>query len=840
MLSALTTDCCCDVTGARFVAFPCWESRTRQFDLSGTAGAAVAFTASGSNPNSATPPVGTVARIVLIGAGGAGNGVAAGGGGAYLETTVTLPATSNMRIGRGGSKTDVGATVFGGGARGPSSGAAVNTLRYGGGASGFDSTLDYIAGGGGGAASTNFAAQTGLVANGGSAGVSSSIAPSADPSSAGGATNTTGGVGGLTGGGTGTLGTLPAAGNGGSGAVFSVTGGGGGGGGGRAAGGGGGNQTIASVVHGGAGSGGASTNGNPALTHSAIDTYTQASPFTNINATRGIGDGSLSAGGNGRGIVSWRGCSNCPCPEMPALAVPPALHICLTQEQFNTLRSRAEGVGTDCGQGYIGFEYQGFPFYIAAVPQEVVDRPCSRAVLNADLVGGRCVSSSGYCCRIWSAAKYVGTTGNCTPACGGVGCVDTIYFCDRYRAETLGINECDLIAGKCVFVEYNSCDYIVNALSVDADCITPAPSPLNVGTAGGVSDPPCDKAGNAVWEVGPHVFSGGFACGFSMRMQFNAAGVSWAAGTPTAACRATVGNWQATVEMPCLYWLVGKDTCSQAVPCQCGADYNGTCITERTAVEREGLCNATANPNVCSNPCTCAGWYFEVSGVPTGFGPTWWGDSKDAVGGVCPQTYSTALTITRNCAHPTSMVVAVSVDGGEVVIDGCTFQGNGTAAQFAAKINAVLGDRVTATGSNEYWFGPRWRGTKAYPDDFNCNGGALAGDFATVISNTSTVAVIAAAYSSVWRINVIAKVKAEQGFFDDPITPEFDGACGCCQGCCLFYGTYISTACAYEKPHINITVADFGGSLTLLQGTGIMSCASPPEVNSLPATITLL
>lgn len=829
-MSVVPAGCCCDGV---YIAFPCWENRTLLFEINTVNPFTRTFIANGSSANSNNPPAGTLAKLVLIGAGGAGNGLESGGGGAYVETQVTLAATTmTFRTGHGGAVTDVGATVFGGGSQG------ATRTRYGGGASAFNlnASTNFMAAGGGAAASSNYTAQTTQTSRGGDGGISSSLRPSTDVSTASGSTTTAGGTGGTTGGGTGSLGTLPSAGTGGLGAALSSgQGGGGGGGGGRAAGGGGGNQTVAGVTHGGAGTGGSSLGGAPALSHSGKNGYAQASPFTNLTTTRGIGDGGLQAGGAARAALAWRACDACPCPEMPA-GIPPALHICMTQAQFDAIKAAAGSdpcADTPFPSPYIGFNYQGWPFYIVANPTLIAPpRPCDRVAASGDISGGRWVAFSNYCCQLWRLPRFIGTSPLCTPDCTGQQeCPDFIYMCDQYRHD-LGLPPCADVLGdnQCYFVQYNGCDYKFTGETVDGDCTTPTPTPLNVGTGLEVGDCTTGKV-PSTWTVGPHVFTGGFQCGSQYTVTWDADGYPWCAAN-VAACRADIGEWSWQFKMDCLVAGTGEDTCYLGLPpCKCGAPWDSNVCSDfaitRPARKRQGLCNTTGDPNVCSNACLCPGWRGEATS-------TWLDGTPDGT----PLPYVPALTITRNCPHPTSTTwLAVDELGGTVTIDGCTFVGNGTAQDFATRINQVLGDRLTAVGSPSYWIGPRWRGSLPYPNDYECNGSWMGGygsmgDRCQVISNTATVGVIACQYSSVWFVRIELGVAALTAF-----SPGY-GACTCTGSpACLAAASYESTYQA-ERPDQPIVFSSFAPFTLWAASPPFQTCCQPdPYAWVPPATI---
>lgn len=809
----LATDCCC--SEPRYLAMPCWNSQSRIFNAVLSSPFTTVFVANGASGN---PPPSRLCALVLVGAGGAGNGTAAGGAGAYLETTFTTRAASvsnTMRIGHGGAVSDVGSTVFGGGREGAS------RTRYGGGGSayrnGTTSPNDFVVGGGGAAASANFASQTGQSAVGGSGGTVSSVAPSSDPSSAGGATQTVGGAGGVAGGGAGTQGTLPSAGSGGLGAGFLTgLGGGGGGGGGRAGGGGGGNQGTAPNIRGGAGSGGASFNFDAALTHAGLGGYTQASPYTN-NESRGLGDGGISAGFNGLGVIAWKRCTNVVCPEVPSALVPPALHICLTETQLHDLVKGAGDFDCDPPPPYLGFKYKGWPFYISRTPPQVAaSRPCDRVPLTADLSAPRWVPSANYCETVYSANK-VPEQSACVPLCAG-DCPDTIYFCDEVRAD-IGAPPC-LQDGRCHYFSHGGCDYVFSGVQT-VNC-TP-PQPFNPDMAyEGSSEPPCVEKVPTVFAVGPHVFTGGFQCGSSVPLTWDAGSVSWVKASTTA-CTAVVGQWRTSMEMKCLYNLTGTDPsgCWKnyiqgqiAVPCEClnnFGDLNGGSVACENAVGRWGIVTYGRCDDAQPVPCptavaTCSCW--EMLGL---FRKAFYDPSVDLPNqsklipvdpAEIAEPFVTALTITRtNCPHPPPCCSWVTVDAGSssvatVTIDGCSFVGTGTAADFADKINKVLGSAgIVAVGSPDYWLGARWRGSMEFPNDVDCKSGGGNGDDAMVVSNTSTTAIIACRYNSIWRMAINVYVEARKGFY-----PAAYPACVCSDDECYVTADYISTGVLKEKP----------------------------------------
>jgi hypothetical protein len=833
---------------------PCWDSASRIFNAVLDTPFTTVFVANGASGN---PPPSRLCALVLVGAGGAGNGAAAGGGGAYLETaftTKTAAASNTMRIGHGGAVTDVGSTVFGGGREGAS------RTRYGGGGSayrnGTSSPNDFVVGGGGAAASSNFASQTGLSAAGGGGGAFSSVAPSSDPSSAGGSTQTTGGAGGVAGGGAGSLGSLPSAGSGGLGAAFLAgLGGGGGGGGGRAAGGGGGNQGTAPNTRGGAGSGGSSFNFDAALTHAGANGYTQASPYTQTNETRGAGDGGLGAGGHGLSVIAWKRCTTVVCPEVPSQLVPPALHICLTETQLQSLVAGAGDPDCDTPPPYLGFRYKGWPFFISRTPPQVaVSRPCDRVPISSDLSAPRWVPTAGYCELVHKATKFEAQT-SCVPLCAS-DCPTTIYFCDEVRAQ-IGAPPC-LSDGRCHFFTHAGCDYLYGGTHQVVNCEPPAPFNPEMGYAGS-SAPPCiDGKVPSVFAVGPNVYTGGFQCGASMTLAWDASTVSWVKSSTTP-CIGTVGSWSTSMTMGCLYNLTGADPTGcwsnfidgqTAIPCVCGdslSDFKGGTVACENAIGRWGITtrgrcdDAQEVPCVpASAPCQC--WEMRALWRGAGYDPFTDPVNQSKLISVDPsdigEPFVTALTITRACAHPTPCCGWVAIDAGDsalctITIDGCSFVGTGTAAQFAAKINEVLSSAgIVAVGSPDYWLGARWRGSAAFPNDSDCYAGGNNGDNAIVASNTATTAVIACQYSSIWKGGIQVRVDARKGYY-----PMAYPACVCSDGECYVEADYISTGVLREKP----SPANLGElkPLALVSGSE-EHCAffpSPPSV-TFPAQIT--
>lgn len=741
----MAATCCCEPE-QMYIAYPCWSKAGRTFFMNaGNPGATQSFIASGSNPASSTPPVGTLSKVVLIGAGGAGNGTDSGGGGAYVESEVTFPSTAmTVRVGKGGPVNGTsGGAPFGG-----ASGAS-NT-RWGGGASAFrlNATTDFIAGGGGAAGSSGFTAQTSQPARGGDAGISASSRPAQDITVAGGSTSTNGGAGGVSGGGSGSVGALPSPGSGGTGASGAGTGGGGGGGG-RAAGGGGGSRTVGATTYGGAGTGGSSRTDDIFLAHGGFKGYAQASSYTSKSLLRGSGDGGTGAGFDGRVVFEWRGCTSCPCPEMPS-GIPPVLHLCLTQSQLGTLLAAAGN--NPCATNppdplnpqFIAFNYKGWPFFINPFDSLVEPpRPCSQTGASSDLSGGFWTSFSNYCCRVWRLDKADLNSGLCTPKCTAGGCPTAIYMCDKYRRD-IGLPSCPNAYGpdNCIYVQYGGCEYLFGTTSYDASCAPAGQySPLNVGSGVIVKSCTPDPE-TGLWQVGPTMYTGGLQLGDSCTLSWNVSSIPW----PVAAVQACVPNlgqggpWQHTYTMNCLPTPdsgVSPPFCNGNKPvCGCGSS-NPPCSNE-PGRKYLGQCNTCGGSPCVANCPACFERLVEsqlllLSGSPDD-----------------PPTYEAALTVTRNCPHPTGSSW-LSVGPGSVQIDGCTFSGNGTLADFAARINQVLGDRLTAVGSPCYWLGPRWRGSMPYPDDNLCCGYSAPDDSGGAFaSGNATTQVAYLTYGSWW------------------------------------------------------------------------------------------
>lgn len=791
----MAAPCCCGGPEQMYIAYPCWSKQGRTFTVPPppqSPGAVQSFTANGSSPQSSNPPAGTVSKVVLIGAGGAGNGNDSGGGGAYVESQVALPATQmEIRVAKGGPIDNTSGGAPFGGAQGASS------TRWGGGASAvrINVSTNFIAAGGGAAGSSNFTDLLNLTSRGGDAGISLSKRPAIDISVAGGSTTTNGGAGGVSGGNPGLLGTLPDPGNGGAGA--GGVNGGGGGGGGRAAGGGGGSRSFNGVTLGGAGTGGSSLTNDIFLAHEAFSGYAQASPFTSITDLRSTGDGGEPVGYNGKVVFEWRACEDCPCPEMPA-GIPPVLHVCLTQSQVNALMGAAGD--NVCNVSYLAFEYKGWPFYLVLGSSAVTSpRPCSRRAQSSDISGGKWVAWPDYCCRIWKLPKVSPYDGLCTPKCAVGECPGYIYMCDEYRSD-LGLPACgNAYDPLCIHVQYAGCNYSFSqATTFNADCGSESYTPLNVGSGFTVVD--CVvPVEDGYWTVGPNVFNGGLQLNDSVTARWNATGFSWGDSKVTT-CVGDVGDWNFQFTMFCMFVPHGAKSnpaCSFNLrPRACG-DVNpfGEMDSTLAVVYQGGLCASPPPP--CGDICVC--WKELASCELT-------------VGSSAPDpndpglVWTPGLTITRNCPHPACDDPGdppcswVGVDGGTssdsavISIDSCIFQGNGTPADFAAKINQVLGDRLTASGTGAFWLGPRWGGggvdefgaTYDYPFDPGCCRYGGQGDLMKVLSVTPTTAVIGFAYSTYHRL--VANVVAGANEYDYSPCNCNGGSAACAVFTSYYYG----------------------------------------------------
>lgn len=815
----MAATCCCE-PGQMYVAYPCWGKAGRTFFMNlESPSTPQTFIASGTSPANSNPPAGTLSKVVLIGAGGAGNGDDSGGAAAYVESEVTFPSTTmTVRVGKGGPVDGVSGGAPFGGASGASS------TRWGGGASAFrlDSTTDFIAGGGGGAGSSAFASQAGQSARGGDAGVSASTRPATDITVAGGSTTTNGGAGGVSGGGSGTVGTLPSPGTGGTGASGAGVGGGGGGGG-RAAGGGGGKRTVGAVTYGGAGTGGSSKTDDIFLAHGGFKGYAQASPYTSKTLDRGLGDGGTGMGFDGLVVFEWLGCSTCPCPEMPA-GIPPVLHICLTQSQFEALVSAA-GQNT-CNVDIIAFDYKDWPFYVSLSSSAVSPpRPCSRVAASSDISGGRFVAFSDYCCRIWEATLFESVPGgaaSCAAPCSGgsSNCVPKIFLCDKKRHE-LGIPpvfNCGAPPGFCVFLQYNGCDYLLKEGPQVAHCGNPADfTPLNVAETWAYKDcldPNGDGGGGSPWTVGPNAFNGGLQIGDSCVLTWSAAATPWP-DPLSQQCVSNVtegplnlpysvkclgGSFDPQVSGATLFGGTRPPSCNASLPtcgCQNLPPPGSYCMPNGTN-ELRGPCNPVSGSPPCS-VCDC--WKRNFVGDAYFLGP----DTSEP--------YFPALTVTRDCPHPTltdgSWLTSDDSNQEHIIsIDGCQFIGTGTPSDFAQRINSVLSTRVTASGSPSYWFGLRWRGTDTYPNDLPCCADGGGSDLTYVIGDATTATVYAS--YAVGRKMFAYFISRTNERFSPGSTPP---ACYCVNSTssdCFAAASYLGTVTQWDRPDQPTLLSAFG------------------------------
>jgi hypothetical protein len=473
---------------------------------------------------------------------------------------------------------------------------------------------------------------------------------------------------------------------------------------------------------------------------------------------------------------------------MPA-GVPPALHICLTQTQLDNLLTAAGDnpcVPDPLNPQFIAFNYKNWPFYINPQGSQVVPpRPCSRVAASGDLSGGFWTSFSDYCCRVWQLPKAAPSTGLCTRRCDSEDCPEYIYMCDKYRRD-LGLPPgpaCTSDPGKCYFVQYQGCDYLYTSLSSNADCQSAGETvPRNVGTGWELKD--CfPTAEPNEWEVGPNLFSGGLLTDDVCTLTWDASAYPWC-NSNFQACvpNVTPGPIPHVYRSPCLYGTpVGDKShpqCFGNYP-KCGC-FNGVvppCDPVRASTSI-GICAQPGNPNPCDSPCFCQKRLVEsnlrlVSATPTG-------------------SFSLAMTITRTCPADNSDWLSASGDGEVVIADGtstlssgCRFYGNGRVSSFAARINEVLGDRVTASASGNFWWGPRYRWLP--PEDECCGGAAAPGDEVQVVPVSTTVSQIYCRHSSAWNLE-----SDWTGYGG-----EFNGPAGCT---CSDIGSCRGVATAYIGP----------------------------------------
>ena len=572
------------------------------------------------------------------------------------------------------------------------------------------------------------------------------------------------------------------------------------------------------VSYGGAGTGGSSLTDNVFLAHGGFKGYAQASPFTSITDARSTGDGGEPVGYDGKVIFQWRGCTNCPCPEMPS-GIPPVLHVCLTQAQVDSLLG---GAGENvCGVGYLAFNYKNWPFYLEVSSSAVTPpRPCSRLAQSGDISGGKWVQWPDYCCRIWKLPKVSAYDGLCTPKCAAGDCPGYIYMCDKYRSD-LGLPPCgDAYDPRCIYVQHAGCNYSFSqATNFSADCDPATYAPLNVGAGFTVVD--CDVfPGDGFWTVGPNIYTGGLQLNDSVNARWNATGLAWN-DSRIGPCVGDIGDWNFQFTMFCMFTPHGAKSHPNCTfnlrPRACG-DVNpfGEMDGAEASVRQGGVCGSSASPP-CADICIC---YKELaSGALSLTGPAAAPDPNDP-----GLVWTAGLTITRNCPHPScdgpgdppcawvGIEPGTSGQDAVITIDSCIFQGNGTPADFAAKINQVLGDRLTASGTGAFWLGPRWGGggvdefgiSYEYPQDPGCCRYGGPGDLMKVLSITPTTAVIGFAYSTYWRLqaNVVAAA-------NELAIPPQPCLCGGGAACAVFTSYYYGPAYP-DRPDQQLLMASMG------------------------------
>ena len=814
----LPTDCCC--TSERYLAYPCWPSQSRSFAFVQPNGAAATATFNGTTPNSGNPPANTPAIMLMQGAGGGGRSTAHGGGGALIEAAVTLPATSTVRVGRGGpggnNTTVTASTVFNGGARGaqPATGLTYGKA-YGGGATSWSGGSGFIAAGGGGAGSPEHATIRGAIAHGGDAGLFAGAATSANQEAGQPGSANAGGAGGIVGGAAGSLTATVTPANGGLGvAQISTGGGGGGGGGGKGSGGGGGNYTPTppgTSSSGGPGGGGSSFNYTADRSHGARNGKAHASTLNTLG-DGGIGD---ATGKDGALQFHWRTCSSCPCPEMPQ-GLPPALFICLTQEQFNALTSAAGPAPENCTSAVIiGFKYKGWPFYIAANAAPIdPERPCDRVALSGDITEARWVRGSTYCCDV-TVATRINADGGCFTPCTD-GCPQFIYFCDKYLTD-MGIPICR-DPSLCYEISYAGCTYYLGGTS-SGHCDDWTGKVINQGSFKGTSPLPCDSGKQpAYYDIGCEPFSGGLTCGASATYKIDWTSIffSQEQGPPYDGtnCIGTPGNFVICGNSGIVLQQTGEVYCIQGglaymkgTPLQCwtpgtqGCDSPFGTSWPPFGRQEQGMCN----PNLpqcqgMTNPCFCP---------PQHSGEIQFGQF---INGACPEEpLAVGLTITRDCpmpaGHPQETSWASVSSGGTVTVQQCTFVGQGRASFFATAMQGILGDQFTVTGSS-FWLGSRCR---VCGDDGSSCRGCTSSDYWELLSIDNTTAVFGARTDSCWYMTL-----SSASMYAHSARSPFTGDCTCCgEPCCALIANFMNDIVVPEPYGSSITPAQWAGGFYL-------------------------
>ncbi len=774
-MTIVESGCCCDgAEQVMYLATACWPNRSRAFSFVEPTGSDVTTIFNGTNIDSTNPPTATPAIVWMVGAGGGSQSSdVIGGAGAILEKQTTLPASSTVKVGQGGfgstgTASNV-ATVFGGGRKGAENATAYGQ-SYGGGATGWTGASGMIAGGGGGGGSQEFFTQYATDANGGDAGIASAIDPCGHTGCGNGANGVTPGTGG-------TLGTQASAtaGLGGTGDPQVSGAAGGGGGGGGYAGGGKGTNTAGTppVYGGGPGGGGDSVGYTVGTSEAGLNGLTQANGVS-VSA----GDGGIEAQGNdGYAVISWRKCEECQCPEA-STGLPPALYICLTQEQVDLIVAATSSCEFETsGLFYIVFNYLGYPFMLETHPFSTgvtpidPNRKCTRTVLTADIdVSGTYYASDlNGCCQVTEAVLY---NSLCTSACVDT-CPEVLYLCGQYM-DSIGVPACR-DPNKFYRIDYQGCIYLLGSDS-NAQCVSDVYDPLNVGTYGGeTTNPPTEY----FYEVGPNVFDGGFFCCSPITIT---ASVNWS--SVIAVAQYTDVCNEGTASFPLFTSNPGTGSGTFTFVCESAVD--GIALM--------------ASPNACvpmSNPCSCGKKPCDVNNTTyQTSGGNCNSESVDPCASQVTQRFlnmsmdlvgdpgsvaAVALTLTRSTASSGTTWASVDTFNGAIYVDDCIFQGSGQTKDFAAAIANALDGCISATVGQKFWLGERCC-TLTPEDCERCRGGS---DDWVLSSISTTVAVFSAKYS-VWGVINASYTYQELGcrFCAGDGSPEdpFVNVLGCCSG----------------------------------------------------------
>ena len=801
-MTIVESGCCCEgANQVMYVANACWPYRSRAFSFVEPTGSDVTTDFNGSNIDSTNPPTSTPAIVWMVGAGGGSQSSdVIGGAGAILEKQTTLPASSTVKVGQGGfgstgTASNV-ATVFGGGRKGAANATAYGQ-SYGGGATGWTGASGMIAGGGGGGGSQEFFTQYVTDANGGDAGIASAIDPCGHTGCGNGANGVTPGTGG-------TLGTqaTATAGLGGTGdAQVSGAAGGGGGGGGYAGGGKGTNTAGTPPVYGGGpGGGGDSVGYTVGTSEAGLNGLTQANGVS-VSA----GDGGIEGQGNdGYAVISWRKCEECQCPEA-STGLPPALYICLTQEQVDLIVAATSACEFQSyGLYYIVFNYLGFPFMLETKPFSEgpvpidPNRKCTRTVLTADIDVSATYYSSDLdeCCQVTEAVLY---NSLCTSACVDT-CPEVLYLCGQYM-DSIGVPACR-DPNKYYRIDYQGCIYLLGSAS-NAQCVSDVYDPLNVGSYGGeTTNPPTQY----FYEVGPNVFSGGFFCCSPITIT---ASINWSSVVAVIPYTDVCNN--GTASFPLFTSNPGTGSGTFTFVCESAVD--GIALM--------------ASPNACvpmSNPCSCGKKPCDVNNTTF---QTSGGNCNSASVDPCASQVTqkflnmsmelvgdpgsvaaVALTLTRSTASSGTTWASVDPVNGVIYVDDCIFQGSGQTKDFAAAISNALDGCISATVSQKFWLGQRCC-TLTPQDCERCRGGS---DDWVLSSISTTVAVFSAKYT-VWGVvnatytyqELGCRVCAGDGSPEDP----FVNVLGCCSGDGYPCSANWTSQYVAERPDVSPVGSDF-------------------------------